>query len=146
VSKEHVDDFLDVLRWSKEFGVDTPDGRQVKQGVIGVFAASAFNPREKVRLKDETTISLASYAARMQMQLLKAADFNEKLREKGCPKGVTVQKVCKIAKNEEEVRELLDAIWKDPEKGEKILAEAVEKNKEIYQFEKMLEQKIPTTD
>jgi hypothetical protein len=144
VSKEHVDDFLDVLRWSKEFGVDTPDGRQVKQGVVGVFAASAFNPRERVRLKDETTISLASYAARMQMQLLKAADFNEKLQEKGCPKGVTVQKVCKIAKNEEDVRELLDALWKEPEKGEEILAEARERNEEIYRFEKMLEKNIPS--
>jgi hypothetical protein len=145
VNKRHVDDFLDVLRWSKEFGVDTPDGRQVKQGVVGVFAASAFNPSESVRLKDETTISLASYAARMEMQLLKATDFNEKLREKDCPKRVTVQKVCKIASDEEEVRELLDALWKDPKKGEEILAEARERNEEIYRFEKMLEEKIPTT-
>lgn len=38
VNKEHVDDFLEVLRWSKEFGVDTPDGRRIKQGVYGVFA------------------------------------------------------------------------------------------------------------
>jgi hypothetical protein len=80
----------------------------------------------------------------MEIQLLKASDFNEKLRERGCPKGVTVQKVCKIAKDEEEVRELLDAIWKEPEKGEEILAAAGERNKEIYQFEKMLEQKAPT--
>jgi len=27
VRKSDVDDFLDVLRWSKDFGVDTPDGR-----------------------------------------------------------------------------------------------------------------------
>ena len=53
-------------------------------GVVGVFAASAFNPREIVRLKDETTISLASYAARMQ--LLKAADFNEKAAGAGLSK------------------------------------------------------------
>jgi hypothetical protein len=143
VSKKHVDDFMDVLRWSKEFGVDTPDGRQVKQGIIGVFAASAFNPKETVRLKDESTISLASYAARMEMQLLKAADFNEKLREKGCQKKVTVQKVCKIAKDEEDVRELLDALWKDSDRGEEILAEATERNEKIYRFEKMLEQRIP---
>ena len=108
-----------------------------------MFAASAFNPHEGVRLKDDTTISLASYAKRMEMQLLKASDFNEKLREKGCPKKVTVQKVCKIAKDEEEVRELLDAIWKDPEKGEKILARTMEKNGKIYQFEKMLSRKFP---
>jgi len=51
---KHVDDFLEVLRWSKEFGVDTPDGREIKQGVIGVFAASAFNPKETVQLKDDS--------------------------------------------------------------------------------------------
>jgi hypothetical protein len=142
VQKRDVDDFLDVLRWSKEFGVDTPDGRQVKQGVVGVFAGSAFDPKENVRLKDESTISLASYAARMNMQLLKAADFNQRLREKGCRAKVTVQKVCKIAKEEDEVREILEAIWRDPEKAEEVLAEIMEKNKDVYGFEKMLEEKV----
>jgi len=42
----HVDDFLEVLRWSKEFGVDTPDGRDTKQGVVGVFAAGALKSSE----------------------------------------------------------------------------------------------------
>ncbi|RJS88158.1 hypothetical protein CW704_00285, partial [Candidatus Bathyarchaeota archaeon] len=97
VTKKHVDDFLEVLRWSKEFGVDTPDGREIKQGVVGVFAASAFNPRETVQLKDESRISLAQYAARMRFQLLRASDFNQKLHEKGCPRTVTVQKICRRA-------------------------------------------------
>jgi len=140
VGKKHVDDFLDVLRWSKEFGVDTPDGRQVKQGIVGVFAGSAFDPKENVRLKDETTISLASYAARTNIQLLKAADFNQKLHEKGCSKKVSVQKVCKIAKDENEVREILDVMWKNPEKGEEILGKALGKNADIYGFEKMMEE------
>ena len=143
VSKEHVDDFLDVLRWSKDFGVDTQDGRQVKQGVVGVFAGGAFNPKETVRLKDEMVISLPAYAARMNIQLLKAADFNQKLHEKGCPKKVTVQKICRIAKDEDEVREILDAIWKNPEKGEEILFKALEGNKDIYGFEKMMEETSP---
>ena len=26
VERRHIDDFLEVLRWSKEFGVDTPEG------------------------------------------------------------------------------------------------------------------------
>lgn len=127
-----------MLRWSKEFGVDTPEGRQVRQGVMGVFAASAFNPHEHVKLKDETIISLASYAARMNIQLLKAADFNEKLRQRGISKNVTVQKICKIARNEDEVREILDAVWKKPEKAEEIVAEVLEKNKDVYEFEKMI--------
>ena len=143
VSKEDVDDFLDVLRWSKEFGVDTPDGRQVKQGIVGVFAGGAFNPKENVRLKDEMVISLASYAARMNIQLLKGADFNQKLHEKGCSKKVTVQKVCRISKGENEVREMLDAIWKSPEKSEETLAEALERNKDVYGFEKMMEETSP---
>jgi len=139
VRKRDVDDFLDVLKWSKDFGVDTPDGRRVKQGVIGVFAGSAFNPKEKVRLKDETEISLATYAARMNIQLLKASDFNIKLRERGVPKEVTVQKICKVCRDEKEVREVLEEIWRNPEKSMEILHNVSEKNREVYEFEKMLE-------
>ena len=140
VRKKHVDDFLEVLRWSKEFGVDTPDGREIKQGVIGVFAASALNPKETVQLKDDSKISLAQYAARMRLQLLRASDFNQKLHERGCPRKVTVQKICKRAKNEEEVRETLENIWSMPESAEEILDELLEKNKELYMFERMLEE------
>jgi len=141
VSKKHIDDLFEVLRWSKEFGVDTTEGRQIKQGVTGVFAGSSFDPKETVRLKDETTISLASYAARMNIQLLKAADFNEKLRERGTPKEVTVQKICRISKDEKEVREVLEDLWKNPARCEEVLAKIAEKNKEVYEFEKMLEGK-----
>lgn len=72
--KEDVDDFLEVLRWSTEFGVNTSEGRTIKQGIVGVFA---FNPKENVRLKDETEISLATYAARINIQLLKAAEMRK---------------------------------------------------------------------
>lgn len=141
VRKRDVDDFFDVLRWSKEFGVDTPEGRQIKQGIVGVFAGSAFNPKEGVRLQDETTITLATYAARINIQLLKASDFNQKLRERGVPNKVTVQRICRFAKNEKEVRSVLEAVWKDAEKSDELLADIAEKNKEVYAFEKMLEEK-----
>ena len=138
VSKGHVDDFLEVLRWSGDFGVDTPNGREMKQGVIGVFAASAFNPKENVNVGG-TLMSLAGYASLRRLQLVTAADFNEKLREKGCPKVVTVQKVCGLARNEAEVREALDLLWRDPGGGENVLAELRGRNGELYAFEKMLE-------
>ncbi len=138
VRKRHIDDFFDVLRWSKEFGVDTPDGRQIKQGITGVFAGSSFNPKENVRLKDETVISLPSYAARMNVQLLKASDFNDKLRGRGLHQRITVQKLCRIAKNEKETREILEKIWEKPDRGTEILAKVVDTNKEVYEFEKML--------
>ncbi len=81
VTKRDVDDFFNVLRWSTDFGVDTPEGRQVQQGVTGLFAGNAFNPKENVQLKDGKTISLSSYASRMKIQLLRASDFNQKLRD-----------------------------------------------------------------
>ena len=59
-----------------EFGVDTSQGRSIKNGVIGILAAGAFNPRESVKLQGET-ISLAQYAARMNIQLLRAADLTK---------------------------------------------------------------------
>ena len=140
VTKGHVDDFLEVLRWSKDFGVDTPSGREMKQGVIGVFAASAFNPRENVNVQG-TSMSLARYASLRRLQLVTSADFNEKLHEKGCPKVVTVQKICGLAKNEEEVRWSLDAVWKEPAVSELILSELRTRNQDLYRFEEMLEGK-----
>lgn len=138
IRREDLDDFLNVLKWSKEFGVDTTEGRQIKQGMIGVFAGSAFNPNENVQFRDGSKISLASYAARMNIQLLKAADFNSKLREKGCSKTVTVQRICRIAKDEKEVREILDAIWESSSAAEEILEKLAMNNEGIYRFERML--------
>lgn len=139
VRKQDLDEFLNVLRWSTDFGVDTPDGRQLKQGVTGVLAASAFNPKERVRVGNQI-VNLASYAGRLNVSLLKAADFNEKLRERGCTSKVTIQHACRVAKNENEVRELLDVIWHKPADAEKTVSEIVSKNESLYQFERTLEQ------
>jgi hypothetical protein len=92
-----------------------------------------------VKLKDETEISLATYAARINIQLLKAKDFNQKMRERGVPKEVTVQGVCKTAKDEKEVRELLQSIWDAPQDAAEVLAKVTAKNSDVYEFEKMLE-------
>ena len=135
----NVDDFLDILRWRKSFGVDTPDGRDVKQGVVGVFAASAFNPRENVYFKDGSTLSLAQYAARRRLQLVTAADFNEKLRDRGGPRSLTVQKVCRRARDEDEVKEALEALWKKPDNASEFLEELRMRNEDLCKFEKMLE-------
>lgn len=139
VCKRDIDDFLDVLKWSKEFGVSSSDSREVKQGIVGVFAASAFNPNERIRIKDDCAVSLATYAARMNLQILKASDFNVKLHQRGSSAEVTVQRICRIAKNEQQVREILEKLWENPQKSEQILASYVGKNKEVYEFERLLE-------
>jgi len=140
IRKKDVDDFFNIILWSKEFGVDTPEGRKMKQGIVGVFAGSAFDPKEKVQLKDGIVISLATYAARMNIQLLKASDFNEKLRKRGCSENVNVQKICRFAKEEKEVKEILNSIWNNPRKSEELLSQIAEKNKKVYEFEKILSQ------
>ncbi|MEP0825637.1 MAG: hypothetical protein HRF40_09135, partial [Nitrososphaera sp.] len=70
VSRRDLDDFFNVLKWSTDFGVDTPEGRQVKNGVVGVFAGGAF---EDVHVKmvngnNGTAITLAQYAERLNVQ------------------------------------------------------------------------------
>jgi hypothetical protein len=93
-----------------------------------------------VRLEDGSSISLPSYAQRMNIQLLKAVDFNQRLRERGVQKYVTVQKICRASKDEADVRETLEKIWDAPKSGREILSEVISTNKEVYDFEQMLEE------
>jgi len=138
VKKRDVDDFLEILRWSKEFGADTEQGRIVKQGVVGIFAGGAFNPHDKIRIKDEE-INLPTYAGRHNLQLLHASDFNQRLQERGIPKEMTVQKICRSARNEDEVRAVLAKVWEKPKNAESTIAALAEKNQDIYQLESAME-------
>jgi len=74
-------------------------GRHLRQGVTGVL----------------------SYVNRQNIQLLKASDFNEQPRKRGCDPNVTVQSKCKAAKEENEARETLETIWLKPADADRIL-------------------------
>ena len=139
VHKRQIDDFFTILKWSKEFGVDTPEGRQVKNGVNGIFAGNSFDPNERVRLKDDKVISLPEYAARINIQLLKASNFNQKLHERGCPTKLSVQEICKTAKDENQTKEILDRVWTEPKASLEFLGKFRQVNVEHYQFERMIE-------
>ena len=54
------------------------------------------------------------------------------------PKEVTVQKICKVCRGEKQVREILDEIWRTPEQSKEIINEVLERNKDIFEFEKIL--------
>jgi hypothetical protein len=56
-------------------------------------------------------------------------------------KSITVQRICRTGKDENEVRQILDAMWERCSKGEEILVGAAEKNSELCAFEKMLDEK-----
>jgi len=50
-----------------------------------------------------------------------------------------VQSVCKVTKYEGQVREALDALWKDPGKAEGIMRDLRAENEDLYRLEEMLE-------
>jgi len=141
VRKSDIDLFFEKLRWSKEFGTYSDTGeRVIRQGVIGLFAASAFNPADRVVLPTGD-VTLPQYAVMRGIQLISAADLNKKLQVKGVDKKITVQKIARYCRNETEVREVLDKIWSNPKAAESILKEVLTKNEDIFNFEKMLEEK-----
>jgi len=132
-----LDNFIEVLKWSTDFGVDTENGRELKKGVIPVFGAGAYNPNEKVVVNGQK-ITLAQYASRMNIKLLRPADFNSKLREHGVDKKLTVQKICRVCKDEKDVRAVLDEIWQNPSKVKDIVTEALNRNYDVFEFEKAI--------
>jgi len=46
--------------------------------------------------------------------------------------------ICKAGKDEKEVREILEAVWRKPVDAEGILKRSLHKNEETYRFERML--------
>ncbi len=97
-----------------------------------------FNLREHVEVRGER-ITLPQYAGRRNLQIITASDFNGKLRERGCDSSISVQKLCRAAGDEGEVRETLDLLWRKPEDADQVLGGLLAGNEELYRFEEMLE-------
>jgi len=76
----------------------------------------------------------------MNIKLLRPADFNSKLRERGVDKKVTVQKICKVCKNEKDVRDALNKIWKEPKKAKAVIDHVFGQNQIIFEFENEISQ------
>jgi len=74
----------------------------------------------------------------MNIKLLRPADFNSKLRERRVDKKVTAQRICRVCRNEKEIRSILSEIWESPSKAEEILVEALDRNQNAFEFEKAL--------
>jgi len=136
VTKKTLDDFLEVSKWSTDFGVDTENGRELKKGVVPVFAAGTYKVKEMVTVNGER-ITLVQYANRMNIKLLRPADFNERLRKQGISKSLTVQRICRVCKDEKQVREVLDEVWNKPTENQ-VLAETLGRNQKVFEFERAL--------
>ena len=69
---------------------------------------------------------------------MRPADLHSKLRERGVIKKVTVQKVCRVSKNEKDIRVVLDEIWQKPLKAQEIIVKTLDRNQGVFEFEKIL--------
>jgi hypothetical protein len=61
-----------------------------------------------------------------------------KLREKGVEKKITVQRICEMSRNEKKVGEMLDKLWVSPRQIEKELDALLERNTDVFGFERKL--------
>jgi hypothetical protein len=75
----------------------------------------------------------------MNIQLLKAADFNEKLHDQGVDIAVTIQRICRVTRDEAKVRDVLKLVWNETEKTGGILVRIAKENAKLFEFEKILE-------
>ena len=139
VTKKTLDDFLEILKWSTDFGVDTENGRELKKGIVPVFAAGTYKIKEMVTVNGER-ITLPQYANRMNIKLLRPADFNEKLREHGVYKGATVQKICRVCRDEKDIKAVVNGIWQSPFEAREVVEEALTRNNRLSEFERILAQ------
>jgi hypothetical protein len=64
--------------------------------------------------------------------------LNEKLGQRGVEREVTVQRICRSCKGEEEVKEVLDEIWDSPENATSVLSRVAMKNRSIFDLEHKL--------
>lgn len=98
----------------------------------------AFDPRERIRLKDGEVLTLNQYAARCNIQPIRTTDLNEKLGQRGVAREVTIQGICRTCRTEDKVKEIMDAIWDSPENAASILNRVAVKNKGIFELEQKL--------
>jgi len=60
------------------------------------------------------------------------------VRDRGVER-LTIQAVYRVAREEAQVRENMDALWKEPEQAEAIQGELRAETSDLYRFERMLE-------
>ena len=49
-----------------------------------------------------------------------------------------MQKVCRGCKQEKNIRSVLDEMWQNPSNAQEIMAEALDRNQQVFEFEKVL--------
>ena len=140
IGRNVLEEFRDVLKSSSEFGVDTQDGREIKNGVVLWMIGAAIDNKAHIRIGNEY-LNIAVYAGRLGIKFIPISQINQLLRNHGWTKA-SVQAICRIAKDANEAMIIMDEVWKYPKSAEKVLDRYREQNKFILEQERLLEERM----
>jgi hypothetical protein len=140
IRRDDVEDFLDIARFSKEFGADDRHGRVIRNGVVLWMAGAAIDNRASILVGNDY-LTVASFASRLGIKFIPVSQINEQLQHHGWEKA-SVKAICKAAKDAHEAMEILDQIWAHPKEAKEIISKYTEQNKSILEQERMLEARM----
>jgi DNA-binding transcriptional ArsR family regulator len=140
IRRDDVEDFVDIARFSAEFGADAKHGRVIRNGVVLWMAGAAIDNKASILVANEY-LTIASYASRLGIKFIPISQINEQLQHHGWEKA-TVKAICKVAKDAHEAMEMLDQIWAHPKEAKAIITKYTEQNRSILEQERMLEARM----
>lgn len=140
VRKEDLEDFVEIVKWSKQFGADERHGRIIRNGIVLWLAGGAIDTKATIPVGSDC-LTVAQYAARLGIKFIPTSEINAQLQKHGWEKA-NVNDICRTAKDANEAMVILDEIWKQPKNAKEILAKYKEQNRSILEQERMLEARI----
>jgi predicted DNA-binding transcriptional regulator len=140
IRRDDVEDFLDIARFSKEFGAGDRHGRVIRNGVVLWMAGAAIDNKASILVGNDY-LTVASFASRLGIKFIPVSQINEQLQRRGWEKA-SVKAICRVAKDAYEAMEILDQIWAHPKEAEEIVTKCREQNKSILEQERMLEARV----
>jgi len=140
IRRDDLVDFLDIARFSKEFGADDRHGRVIRNGVVLWMAGAAIDNKASILVGNDY-LTVASFASRLGIKFIPVSQINEQMQRRGWEKA-SVKAICRAAKDALEAMEMLDQIWAHPKEAKGIISKYTEQNKSILEQERMLEARM----
>jgi hypothetical protein len=72
VRRDDVEDFLDIARFSKEFGADDRHGRVIRNGVVLWMAGAAIDNKASILVGNDY-LTVASFASRLGIKFIRVS-------------------------------------------------------------------------
>jgi len=140
IHRDDLVDFVDKVKWSKEYGADDKDNQRIIKNGIVLWMVGGTIDKGTIEVGDDT-LSVAAYARRLGINFIKISDFNKKLNDCGWKKA-SIKTICKVAKDANEAMQILDEIWRHPQQAKETIAKYAQRNQAILEQERLLDSRI----